>query len=322
MAALASSPRLGVRDIAPRASSCPPPLGAVAPPRRVVTVVGRGRVGSALGRMAEATAQDVRFVLRSDGAEAFANASGPIYVATHASDVDAVLAKIPEARLPEVVLLQGGLLRAPWLARRGLASATQCCLYLSASADGAVVPPPPDVPTVLSDGPCASHAADLLAAANVATVLCGDRGGGRASSAAFARVSLEKLLWTSIFWMLCAASGPGVAVGDVVDSEPELVRALAAELTDVIATAAPTHRAEFERGCLDAASRAETEAGLLRYSRAIRDAVPSAEMATREAAFRNGWFVRVGGEKAQPLHAEWLRRAGVDVEALARVSIE
>ena len=31
--------------------------------------------------------------------------------ATHASDVDAVLAKIPEARLPEVVLLQGGLLR-------------------------------------------------------------------------------------------------------------------------------------------------------------------------------------------------------------------
>ena len=110
--------------------------------------------------------------------------------------------------------------------------------------------------------------------------------------------------------------------GVLVDSEPELVRALAAELTDVIATAAPTHRAEFERGCLDAASRAETEAGLLRYSRAIRDAVPSAEMATREAAFRNGWFVRVGGEKAQPLHAEWLRRAGVDVEALARVSIE
>jgi len=60
----------------------------------------------------------------------------------------------------------------------------------------------------------------------------------------------------------------------------------------------------------------------MRYSRAIRDAVPSAEMATREAAFRNGWFVRVGGEKAQPLHAEWLRRAGVDVEALERVSIE
>ena len=188
------------------------------------------------------------------------------------------------------------------------------------SADGAVVPPP-DVPTVLSDGPCASHAADLLAAANVATVLCGGRGGGRASSAARA-ASLEKLLWTSIFWMLCAASGPGVAVGDAVDSEPELVRALAAELTDVIATAAPTHRAEFERGCLDAASRAETEAGLMRVPRAIRDAVPSAEMATREAAFRNGWFVRGGREKAQPLHAEWLRRAGVDVEALARVSIE
>ena len=89
--------------------------------------------------------------------------------------------------------------------------------------------------------------------------LCG-RGGGRASSAAFARVSLEKLLWTSIFWMLCAASGPGVTVGDVVDSEPELVRALAAELTDVIATAAPTHRAEFERGCLDAVDDANGRA--------------------------------------------------------------
>ena len=192
-----------------------------------VTIVGRGRVGTTIGKMCESLGVRHAFVTR--GMASFPP-SGPIYVATHASDVDAVLAKIPEARLPEVVLLQGGLLRAPWLARRGLASATQCCLYLSASADGAVVPPPPDVPTVLSDGPCASHAADLLAAANVATVLCGDRGGGRASSAAFARVSLEKLLWTSIFWMLCAASGPGVAVGDVVDSEPELVRALAAEL--------------------------------------------------------------------------------------------
>lgn len=47
---------------------------------------------------------------------------------------------------------------------------------------------------------------------------------------------------------------------------------------------------------------------LVSYSRAIEDAVPSAAMARREFAWRNGWFLREAGPT--PLHAAWLARAG------------
>jgi hypothetical protein len=46
---------------------------------------------------------------------------------------------------------------------------------------------------------------------------------------------------------------------------------------------------------------------LVEYSLAIAAAVPSAEMARREFAWRNGWFL---GRFVTPQHEQWLLRAG------------
>lgn len=46
---------------------------------------------------------------------------------------------------------------------------------------------------------------------------------------------------------------------------------------------------------------------LVSYSLAIAAAVPSAEMARREFAWRNGWFL---SRRATPQHVHWLKRAG------------
>ena len=137
-------------------SSSPPPS---------LTVVGKGRVGSALGRMATTAGSSVTFVTRDDGPEAF-GAPGPILVATHASDLDAVLAKVPTSRRGDLILLQGGLLREPWLARRHLSGVTQAALYLSARADGSVSD---GGGATVASGPLASVVRGVLARGGVAS---------------------------------------------------------------------------------------------------------------------------------------------------------
>lgn len=278
-------------------SSSPPP-----PPS--LTVVGKGRVGSALGRMATTAGSSVTFVTRDDGPEAF-GAPGPILVATHASDLDAVLAKVPTSRRGDLILLQGGLLREPWLARRHLSGVTQAALYLSARADGSISD---GGGATVASGPLASVVPDVLARGGVAA-----RAVERES---FARVALEKLLWTSIFWLVCDVRGE--TVGEVV-ANPEgvaCVRTLARELVRVAARADEfsecVHVDEDASECVD-----DVVDGLVAYSRSIPTAVPNREMAIKETGFRNGWFLRVGGgAKTQPSHADWLARAGVDPEAL------
>ena len=86
-----------------------------------VTIVGRGRVGTTIGKMCESLGVRHAFVTR--GMASFPP-SGPIYVATHASDLDDVLALVPTDRAHDLVLLQGGLLRDDFLQRRGLAGAS------------------------------------------------------------------------------------------------------------------------------------------------------------------------------------------------------
>ena len=107
-------------------------------PGQTVAIVGRGRVGLAIGRMCERL--DMEHVFMTRGDTSFPP-HGPIYVATHASDLDDVLALVPNDRRKDLVLLQGGLLRDDWLRRRGLnhsAEVTQVALYMSAKGDGTV----------------------------------------------------------------------------------------------------------------------------------------------------------------------------------------
>jgi hypothetical protein len=107
-------------------------------PGQTVAIIGRGRVGLAIGRMCERL--DMEHVFMTRGDTSFPP-HGPIYVATHASDLDDVLALVPNDRRKDLVLLQGGLLRDDWLRHRGLnrsCAATQVALYMSAKGDGTV----------------------------------------------------------------------------------------------------------------------------------------------------------------------------------------
>jgi hypothetical protein len=76
------------------------------------------------------------FVVRDDIFTPSAQRDGPIYVATHASDLDGAIKKIHSSRKPDLILLQGGLLRRAWLASRDLTESTQVALYASAGDDG------------------------------------------------------------------------------------------------------------------------------------------------------------------------------------------
>ena len=305
------------------------------------TVFGRGRVASVLARALGISRCVLVGRYNSFPAD---DIGGPIYVATHASDLAAVLAKVPASRRRDVVLMQGGLLRRAWLEARGAADATQVALFLSARRDGDVVD---GGGRTVACGPHAAHVVETLARVGVR---CAE-----VDATEFGTAATEKLLWASIFWLMCAtrgcAGGDAVTVGEIVNDVDASARAeaLAVELMRVVVAAgeldggadaaedgtstvagslpAPAlplldaealeyegtgfgTDAEFEQGLI--------VIGLFRYCDDIPDAAPSAEMATREGAFRNGWFLAAAERYAleTPLHERLLRDAGVDVDEL------
>ena len=302
----------------------------------------------------------------------FKDTSGPILVATHASDLDAVVRRVPRERHRDLVFLQGGLLRDGWLERRGLRRATQAALYLAAGTDtekGTIFLRDGGGASV-AHGPRASDVVRLLALGGVACAAVDEE--------TFAKKALEKLLWASSFWVLCAAGrcddgddGDGslfsvsesvrqtraggrdrgvplsektpITVGEIVDGSCVATKAraerLLGELFDV-AAARRDFAFLFSRDSADSEAREKTRArrvaveNALAYSRSIPRAVPSREMAIKEASFRNGWFLMglpdddasslEGGEKKneRSLHARLLRRVGADPSALAADAAE
>lgn len=296
----------------------------------------------------------------------FEGTKGPIFIATHASDLDAVVRRVPRERHRDLVFLQGGLLRDGWLERRGLRRATQAALYLAAGTDTETGAMRDGGGASVAHGPRASDVVRLLALGGVACAAVDEE--------TFAKKSLEKLLWASSFWVLCAAGrarrrddGDGsrvrkvsesaaelpsesvwrtraggrdrgasaseetpitpITVGEIVDGSCVATKAraerLLGELFDVAAT-----RRDFEfltRSGEDARKRARRVAieNAFAYSRSIPSAVPSREMASREAPFRNGWFLMGANETLhETLHARLLRRVGADPGALAADAAE
>ena len=288
-------------------------------PGQTVAIVGRGRVGLAIGRMCERLDMEHVFMTRGD---TLFPPHGPIYVATHASDLDDVLALVPNDRRKDLVLLQGGLLRDDWLRHRGLnhsCAATQVALYMSAKGDGTVRD---GGGATCACGPRAGDVSELLTkGGNVRCVVVDE--------AAFRVASVCKLVWTSAFWLLCRSlcttPGDAMTVGEVVDSSEgeRAVRELACELLDCVEAAGELRvgdENENENGNGDSPRDSSREAvlrGIFEYSRSIPSSVPSAEMALKEAGFRNGWFLaRRSAESPQTRHADHLRRIGLDPDAL------
>jgi len=295
----------------------------------------------------------------------FEGTKGPIFVATHASDLDAVVRRVPRERHRDLVFLQGGLLRDGWLERRGLRRATQAALYLAAGTDTETGAMRDGGGASVAHGPRASDVVRLLALGGVACAAVDEE--------TFAKKALEKLLWASSFWVLCAAGrcddgddGDGslfsvsesvrqtraggrdrgvplsektpITVGEIVDGSCVATKARAERLLGELFDVAATRRdfAFLTRSGEDARLSARSVAieNAFAYSRSIPSAVPSREMASREAPFRNGWFLMENeNEKnetgtprrernAGSLHARLLRRVGADPGALAADAAE
>jgi hypothetical protein len=115
-----------------------------------------------------------------------------------------------------------------------------------------------------------------------------------------------------------------MTVGEVVDSDEgeRAVRELACELLDCVEAAGELrvgdeNENENGNGDSSSSSREAVLRGIFEYSRSIPSSVPSAEMALKEAGFRNGWFLaRRSAESPQERHADHLRRIGLDPDAL------
>ena len=340
---------------------------ASAEPETFTIVGASGRVGTALVAVCASAGVPHIPVRRDTDDGVFKDTSGPILVATHASDLDAVVRRVPRERHRDLVFLQGGLLRDGWLERRGLRHATQAALYLAAGTDtekGTIFLRDGGGASV-AHGPRASDVVRLLALGGVACAAVDEE--------TFAKKALEKLLWASSFWVLCAAGrcddgddGDGslfsvsesvrqtraggrdrgvplsektpITVGEIVDGSCVATKARAERLLGELFDVAATRRdfAFLTRSGEDARLSARSVAieNAFAYSRSIPSAVPSREMASREAPFRNGWFLMENeNEKnetgtprrernAGSLHARLLRRVGADPGALAADAAE
>ena len=118
----------------------------------------------------------------------------------------------------------------------------------------------------------------------------------------FVEAMWEKLLWSSIFWLLSDALG-GLPVGAIAQQHAHHVQELTSELLPLLMIREPRN-ALFESEMVDR---------LCAYSNSIADAVPSKSMAISEFEWRNGWFL---AQKVTPCHVKWLRYAGVSDDVL------
>ncbi|CAM6116751.1 unnamed protein product [Calypogeia fissa] len=249
-----------------------------------IVVVGGGRIGRAFLQMAGPRAMLVR------RGERVTEGEGPVIVATHCSHLDDVLQHTPRSRWADLVFLQNGMLQ-PWLATRNLHHNTQGLLYMSAAEDTSL--PGGRVKVVsggrdsLVWGRWASVVVSLMHKAGLPSSVVG-------SHEPFLESVVEKLLWSSIFWLLSAALG-GLPVGLIARKHRKDVHDLVTELLPLATKSKPSE---------PAISKLVQE--LCMYCMAIETAVPSLDMAISEFEWRNGWFLR---EKVSPCHLSWLQRA-------------
>lgn len=292
--------------------------------RPQLVIVGDGRIGRAFLQMA---GPRTRLVARGQivASEQDGEDSYPIIVTTHCSHLEAVLKQTCEKKWKDLVFVQNGMLQQ-WLYQHGLQNNTQIVLFMSAKPEN---PLKPKGHMTIKDG-----GQDSLAWGRWASVICEtmQAGGLQCSSVSygiFFEVMIEKLLWSSIFWLLSAALGE-LSVGVISENYIADVEELTCELLPIARL--PFHSSlkdenifrgipgqvnnaagfqirmdSKDKFCL--CTNSEMVRRLCAYSMAIPDAVPSVVMAISEFDWRNGWFL---SQKLTPCHVQWLKRAGVD----------
>lgn len=254
-----------------------------------MVVIGAGRIGRALKRLADDSGEPCALVTRESGWAALAGPPGdPILVATRNDDLDAVLGRVPEHRRHDLVFIQNGALH-PWLNHRQLAGNTRGLLFMA-------VPDRESAPTFgTSPSPFTGPHALVVARWMVhigasAQVVDWPR---------FLAWYAEKLMWNAAFGLMCQVHDGDV--GTVCDDHEDELRSLVSELNAVC-------RAALNVG-LEEAWIADR---LISYSRTIS----SYRGAVKEWPWRNGWFVaeavRFGVDA--PVHERLLRAAGFEAE--------
>jgi hypothetical protein len=118
----------------------------------------------------------------------------------------------------------------------------------------------------------------------------------------FAAIEVEKLLWNSVFGLLCEAlQQPASQVAKAHEAD---VAALVHELLPVALTAATEAIALL--------GQAEQEQALTRRLCAYSAALGGYQASVKEWPWRNGWFVTAAQARnlLLPLHDQWLRQIG------------
>jgi ketopantoate reductase len=239
-----------------------------------VIVIGAGRIGTAL-----AARDPRRFVLvdRKRGWEQIdPGARGPIMLAVRNDDLAAVIERVPADRHGDLVFIQNGMLR-PWLAEKGLGSATRGLLFMAVPTVGAAIEPGNQQSPFC--GPWAEAMVEAFTAVGLPAKVM--------DAKAFAAIELEKLIWNCAFGLFCQALDADV--GTVVEQHRPRLRLLVAEL---LAVGGPEFGVELELDPL--------VERLCEYSRSI----PTYRGAVKEWPWRNGWFVSTARARKQrtPTH--------------------
>lgn len=244
-------------------------------------VIGAGRIGTALHRLAPAS---IPLITRTQGWDVLERESGePIVIAVRNDDLDDVLGRVPERRRDDLVLIQNGMLR-PWLIERGLTSITRGLLFMAVAKRGDPIEAGAPSPFC---GPRAAAVVDTLSGLGVpAEVVEPER---------FVAIELEKLIWNCAFGLCCEAFD--ATVGEVVEQRSDELRELVAELLEV-----------GERVFGTSLELDPLLGRLCAYSRSIA----GYRGAVKEWRWRNGAFVLAAEAHgvATPSHARLLRATG------------
>lgn len=253
---------------------------------RAFTIVGGGRVGSAIADMGDGSDVIVRRNEPVDGPQ------GPIVVCTRNDALDTVVDNTPEERRRDLLFIQNGML-LPWLEKRGLSDNTVALIYFAVAKMGEA--PTDGITDANPDGltaVCGEHAEAFADRLRSAGLTCKVQG-----KTDFLKGMLEKLIWICAF-MLVGAKHGGCTVGEVDAKHRDEVTTLIDELAQA---------GETELGI-------KLDTGYVERLCAYARSVAHFPTAVKEFQWRNGWFydismraVEQGKPDPCPLHSDWLK---------------
>ncbi|MEO0602078.1 MAG: hypothetical protein AAF211_11625 [Myxococcota bacterium] len=259
-----------------------------------VTIIGAGRIGTALAERARAASAEVALVTRTDGWAGLGESTGPILVATRNDGLADVVARTPESRRADLVFLQNGAIRTR-LADLGVPDADRGLIYFLVASRGG---PVAGGQTSIFTGRHASTVADWFAALGLAARAV-DR-------EAFGTWEWEKHVWIAAHGVLCPALG--ATVGQVGIAHHDA-------LFDLVSEWAALGEAEWGV----ATPPADLVDRLVVYSSEIPDYRPT----LKAWDDRNGWFVEVAARHGLPadVHLRFVEMADASLAARARAQL-